>query len=102
MFTAWEVAEMFTACVVEREMFTACLVAREMFTACVVAEMFTACVVEREMFTAWETAEMFTGNHAALDSISILEQPENGFIPQVIVRQPIMQITELQVSHFFL
>ena len=64
---------------------------------------FPACVVAREMFTAWEVAlEMFTGNRAALDSISILEQPENGFIPQVIVRQPIMQITELQVTSFFL
>lgn len=54
------------------------------------------------MFTGWETAETFTGNRAALDSISILEQPENGLMPQVIVRQPIMQITELQVTSFFL
>lgn len=28
------------------------------------------------MFTGWETAETFTGNRTALDSISILEQPE--------------------------
>ena len=73
-----------------------------MFTAWEVAEMFTACVVEREMFTAWETAEMFTGNRAALDSISILEQPENGLISQVIGRQLITQITEFQVTRFFL
>lgn len=72
-----------------------------MFTAWEVEEKFTAWEVA-EMFTGWETAETFTGNRAALDSISILEQPENGFVPQVIVRQPIMQITELQVTSFFL
>lgn len=55
-----------------------------------------------ERFTAWETAEMFTGNRAALDSISILEQPENGLIPQVIGQQSVTQITELQVTSFFL
>lgn len=81
--------------------FPACVLAREMFTAWEVEEKFTAWEVA-EMFTGWETAETFTGNRAALDSISILEQPENGFIPQVIVRQPIMQITELQVTSFFL
>ena len=64
--------------------------------------MFTACVVEREMFTAWETAEMFTGNHAELDSISILEQPENGIMPQMIGQQLITQIIEFQVNRFFL
>ena len=73
-----------------------------MFTAWEVAEMFTACVVEREMFTAWETAEMFTGNHAALDSISILEQPENGIMPQMIGQQLITQIIEFQIARFFL
>ena len=78
------------------------MVARETFTAWEVAEMFTACVVEREMFTAWETAEMFTRNRTALDSISILEQPENGIMPQVINRQLITQIIEFQVTHFFL
>lgn len=54
------------------------------------------------MFTAWEVAEMFTGNRAALDSISILEQPENGIMPQVIIRQSITQIIEFQVTRFFL
>lgn len=64
---------------------------------------FPACVVAREMFTAWEVAlEMFTGNRTALDSISILEQPENGIMPQVINRQSITQIIEFQVTHFFL
>lgn len=65
-------------------MFTEWEVARETFSAWEVAEMFPACVVARETFTAWEAAEMFTGNRAALDSISILEQPENGIMPQVI------------------
>ena len=72
--------------------FPARVVAREMFTAWEVAEMFTA----------WETAEMFTGNRTAPDSISILEQPENGLMPQVIGRQSITQITEFQVTRFFL
>ncbi len=91
MFTAWETAEMFTAWEV----------ARETFTAWEVAEMFTACVVAREMFTAWEVAEMFTGNRTALDSISILEQPENGLMSQVIGQQRITQIIEFQVTCFF-
>ena len=50
--------------------------------------MFTAWEVA-EMFTGWETAETFTGNRATLDSISILEQSENGITPQVIGRQRI-------------
>lgn len=45
---------------------------------------------------------MFTGNRAALDSISILEQPENGPMPQVIGRQSVTQIIEFQVTHLFL
>lgn len=54
------------------------------------------------MFTAWEVAlEMFTGNRTALDSISILEQPENGLMPQVIGQQSITQIIEFQVTRFF-
>lgn len=44
---------------------------------------------------------MFTGNRAALDSISILEQPENGIMPQMIGQQSITQITEFQVTRFF-
>lgn len=53
-------------------------------------------------FTAWEVAlEMFTGNRTALDSISILEQPENGLMPQVIGQQSITQIIEFQVTRFF-
>ena len=60
-----------------------------MFTAWEVEEKFTAWETARERFTAWEVAEMFTGNRAALDSISILEQPENGLMPQVIGRQRI-------------
>ncbi len=63
---------------------------------------FPACVVAREMFTAWEIAEMFIGNRTALDSISFLEQPENGLTPQVIGQQSITQITEFQVTRFFL
>ena len=65
--------------------------------------MFTAWEVALEMFTAWEVAlEMFTGNRTAIDSISILEQPENGLMPQVIGRQSITQIIEFQVARFFL
>ena len=45
---------------------------------------------------------MFTGNRTALDSISILEQPENGLMPQVIGRQSVTQIIEFQVTRFFL
>lgn len=78
------------------------MLARETFTAWEVAEKFTAWEVARERFTAWETAEMFTGNRAALDSISILEQPENGIMPQVIGRQPVTRIIEFQVNRFFL
>lgn len=64
--------------------------------------MVTEWEVARERFTAWEVAEMFTGNRAALDSISILEQPENGLTPQVIGQQSIKQIIEFQVTRFFL
>lgn len=71
-----------------------------MFTAWEVEEKFTAWEVA-EMFTGWETAETFTGNRAALDSISILEQPENGLMPQVIGQQSITQIIEFQVTRFF-
>ena len=63
--------------------------------------MFTAWETA-ETFTAWDIAEMFTGNRAALDSISILEQPGNGLMLQVIDRQSVTQIIEFQVTHFFL
>lgn len=73
-----------------------------MFTAWEVEEKFTAWETARERFTAWEVAlEMFTGNSTALDSISILEQPENGLMPQVIGQQSITQIIEFQVTRFF-
>lgn len=73
-----------------------------MFTACEVAEMVTEWEVARETFSAWEVAEMFTGNRTALNSISILEQPANGLMPQMIGQQRITQIIEFQVTRFFL